>query len=229
MKEFIQNELKILENGCTDEEALKLQKVISKNVMDLYDVFENQHHTGFTSQYVLSLVDRLFRGIPVTALTGEDTEWEKLNFGMEPKYQNKRCSKVFKNSDGRAYIIDGKVFSDDNGHTWYTSSESAISITFPYDVPLTPEYVIINNKDERYNILQQLLQIVQDMNICILDDITNVTEDNIINTIIDDNNVDVYVQKVCEKYDINKNLDITKTTPMWILINNIMNELADKA
>lgn len=59
-------------------------------------------------------------------------------------HQNKRCSHVFKDKDGNAYDIDGKVFREPDG-CCFTSKDSFVPVTFPY-TPKT-EYVDVP-KDE---------------------------------------------------------------------------------
>jgi hypothetical protein len=92
---------------------------------------------------------------PLIPLTGEDWEWTEVSAGV---FQNKRCSRVFKQADrfdGQAYDIDARVFYEWNereldpdeegypgkrrfkGH--YTSRDSMVPVTFPY-TPST-EYV----------------------------------------------------------------------------------------
>ena len=74
----------------------------------------------------------------------EDDEWHETEPGH---YQNNRYSAVFKDKDGIAYDIHGKVFTDD-GENWYSNNESRVNITFPYTVPDKPEYVYLNKKEE---------------------------------------------------------------------------------
>src|SRR3546814_11262809 len=52
--------------------------------------------------------------------------------------QNKRCPHVFRDKDGTAYDIDGKVFVEESGGS-YTNRDSRVEVSFPY-VPHT-EYV----------------------------------------------------------------------------------------
>jgi len=76
---------------------------------------------------------------PIVPLTGEDWEWTLLDYGVDPKWQNKRCGRVFKDADGRAYDIDGIVFYEwfeDENHerhkSHFTGKESRVYVTFPY-------------------------------------------------------------------------------------------------
>ena len=75
--EFSQNELKRLEENCgSDIEALELQKVVTNDILQIINTFVQQQHSGFSANYMLNILDRLLRYKPLTALTGEDDEWE---------------------------------------------------------------------------------------------------------------------------------------------------------
>jgi len=146
--EFSENELKKLEVNCgDDEEALKMQQVVTRDVMQIVQIFTEQTHSGFSGAYILDLIERLLRYKPLSPLTGEDDEWEDCSqFGIEDK-QNKRCPAVFKRPDGTAYWVEGKIFSDDGGKSWYTSADSHVDITFPFVVPLHSENVYVDVKE----------------------------------------------------------------------------------
>lgn len=118
---------------------------ISEEIIALIELFASQGHTGFTAPYVINVFKRLAMFKPLTPLTGEDSEWNETGTGV---YQNKRYSAVFKGKDGKAYNIEGKIFTDDNGETWYTNKNSRIDITFPYIVPERPEEVYLNKEVE---------------------------------------------------------------------------------
>ena len=141
---FAENELNILINKCEDEEEKEMQKLISKDILQVVEIFSKQGHTNSTANYAINIINKLLRYEPISPLTGEDDEWTKLDYSNDLKYQNKRCSHVFKNADGKAYDIEGKIFSED-GECWYTSKESFVFIEFPY-IPKT-EKVIIKNKE----------------------------------------------------------------------------------
>nr|DAT41916.1 MAG TPA: hypothetical protein [Caudoviricetes sp.] len=116
-------------------------------VMTLIKTFNEQHHSGFSAMIVINLFDRLAKHKPLTPLTGEDWEWEKMSLGTDEDgdnqaYINIRCPFIIKDSDGMAYNTEGKIFSDD-GVVWYTNKNSRIPITFPYSVPNEPVRVIL--------------------------------------------------------------------------------------
>lgn len=140
--EFAKKELALINDGS------EIQKMAEQNVLEILEVFSKQGHSNTTIWYVLGIVNRLAEWKPLGELKGTDDEWNELSRELSgddgPMYQNNRYSSVFKKGkDGIAYNIEGKVFSDNDGESWYTSRESAVDITFPYEVPDEPERVII--------------------------------------------------------------------------------------
>ena len=113
---------------------------VSKDILDLIELFASQGHSGFTAPYTINTFARLAMFKPLSPLTGEDDEWTEDG-------QNKRYSAVFKEKDGRTYNINGKAFTED-GEVWFTNRDSWVDITFPYTVPDEPEYIYLNNSDK---------------------------------------------------------------------------------
>lgn len=116
---------------------------VAKAILDLIELFASQGHSGFTAPYTVNAFKRLAMYKPLSPLTGEDSEWSEVGSGV---YQNKRYSAVFK-EDGKAYNIEGKMFTDNNGLTWYLSKDSHVEITFPYIVPDEPEEVYLDKAE----------------------------------------------------------------------------------
>jgi len=139
MIEWAKSELARIEH---DEEGL--QHYMDACILELLEVLCKQNHSNNTAAYVLNAFDRLAHYLPLTPLTGEDDEWNEVSDGL---YQNKRYSAIFKDKDG-AYNIDGKIFSDDGGETWFTNKDSRIPISFPYIPPRHPEKIILNKEAE---------------------------------------------------------------------------------
>lgn len=104
-------------------------------ILEIVEVFSKQGHTGFSAGYVINAITKLLSHEPLTPLTGADDEWNDIGEG---NFQNKRCSRVFKNQDGQTYDINGKVFTDKTGCS-YTNRHSKVNVVFPY-VPTT-EYI----------------------------------------------------------------------------------------
>jgi hypothetical protein len=125
-----------------------MQKAICEHVMALLDVFEGEGHSGSSATYAIDLFSKLAKFEPIVPLTGKSWEWNEIGTG---RYQNKRCSHVFKDHDrfdGQAYDIDAVIFwewcerqleEDEDGYpgisrykSYFTSRDSSRPITFPY-------------------------------------------------------------------------------------------------
>lgn len=149
---WAKNELELIEKGCEDKDGLEMQKMITKDIMDIVKVFANQGHSGFSASYTLGLLKRLLDHKPILPLTGEDDEWGEVEEWNKDKnkQQNKRCYAVFRDNfdNSTATYLHGKVFSDNGGKTWFEKKESTVPITFPYNVPLEPEYVYVDSDEE---------------------------------------------------------------------------------
>lgn len=144
---FAENELNIILKKCKDDkEAEEMQKHMNNDILEIVKTFADQGHSGFSANYAINLIEKLLRYEPITPLTGDDSEWNKLEYGKSMEYQNKRCPRIFKDADGKPYDVEGRIFSEDNGQTWYTSKDSRVYIDFPY-IPKT-EKVILNRKNE---------------------------------------------------------------------------------
>ncbi len=138
--EYAKSELERL--GKDDE---GMQELINKDILEIVERFASQGHSGFLASYALSVLERLLRFKPLTALTGEEEEWNDLEWGA---WQNKRCSSVFKHEDGTVRDVDGIVVSDNGGITWFTGKDFQKLITFPYTPPVKPERVYIEYTEE---------------------------------------------------------------------------------
>jgi hypothetical protein len=122
-----------------------MQELINKHILDMVKVFCDEGHSGFTVNYTVNILDRLLRYLPITPIEDTPEDWNEVGHGV---YQHRRCSNVFKDKsqfDGKAYILDAKIFSDDGGKTWFTNSESRAVIEFPYTVPTSPKRYLIGD------------------------------------------------------------------------------------
>lgn len=131
----------------TDQPIDEMQQMMCNQLLVLLDVFSNHNHSGSSAPYAIDLFKKLAMFKPLGPLTGKDTEWGEP-FDEKGTVQNNRCSHVFKDPNGQAYDIDGKIFREPNGMC-YTSGNSRVNVTFPYypkskyvDVPATnPQYL----------------------------------------------------------------------------------------
>lgn len=112
----------------------EMQEAICNHVMKLLEVFDGEGHSGSTAPYTINMFEKLAKFEPLVPLTGKDWEWVDTGHGL----QNKRCSHVFKDEDGRAYDINGKIFwewsgtKEDAFKSYYTCRESRVYVEFPY-------------------------------------------------------------------------------------------------
>lgn len=144
--EHAKYELDLILKGCKSEEAIKMQKAINKYILDIVKRFADQGHSGFSASYSINIITKLLNYSFITPLTGEDDEWVEYTDGT---YQNKRESRIFKRADrfdGKPYYIEGKMFSDDGGKSWYTNGDSFITVEFPLKKLPETEYIILEEK-----------------------------------------------------------------------------------
>ena len=131
--------------GWVDSEGKfkdEMQEIVCDGVMKLLMVFAEEGHSGTSAPYAINLFKQLAMFEPIVPLTGEEWEWSDVRHNGDGSihYQNKRCSHVFKEGDGQAYDIDGKVFwewykDQETGESFkshYTSRDSRVHVTFPY-------------------------------------------------------------------------------------------------
>ena len=122
--------------GMTADNEDEMNLAMRDHILRMVRIFSQEGHSGFSANYAILCLEKLLRYEPLSPLTGEDDEWMQVD---ENLYQNKRCSRVFKDEDG-AYDIDGIVFWE-----WYTDPEtgekfkahftckdSRVRVEFPY-------------------------------------------------------------------------------------------------
>lgn len=132
---YAKSELALI--GMTSDSKDEGNRMMYDHIIHMVEEFSNEGHSGFSASYAVKTLNKLLSFEPLTPLTGEDSEWEEVSFGL---FQNKRCSHVFKDESG-VYDSTGKVFVDPDGGS-YTSRDSRVNITFPY----TPRVEYVNVK-----------------------------------------------------------------------------------
>jgi hypothetical protein len=130
---------------CNDARQFEdeMQEMICKHILALLEVFSDEGHSGSSASYAINLFSILAKYEPIAPLTGEDWEWGNVSeYGGregDPLYQNKRCGRVFKDSNG-AYDIEGIVWYDwytdektgERYKSYFTDWHSRVPVTFPY-------------------------------------------------------------------------------------------------
>lgn len=122
--------------------------MMRRHILHMVEEFAKEGHSGSSASCAMGCLEKLLRYEPLSPLTGEDSEWLDVSpcYGDNPCWQNKRCPRVFKEADGKAYDTAGFVFwswdTDEKGNKFklhYTNKNSRRYIEFPYS-PKT-EYV----------------------------------------------------------------------------------------
>lgn len=127
------------------------QTMITGDIIEIIDLFKEYN---FSKEEANNL-KRLMNWKPIVFLTGEEDEWSDLLGWGDKTQQNRVCSAVFRDNcdNSTAKYIEGRVYSDNGGHTWFTGNhhdgiiESSVHVTFPFWVPDKPEYVYLNGED----------------------------------------------------------------------------------
>ena len=121
-----------------------IQSTINRNIIEILNLLEKFEF----NEEECNNIYRLMGWKPIIPLTGKDIKWDNGGVIGDIDYteQNKLCSAVFrKNHDNStAYYIDGKIFSDNGGYSWFSNSNGFINITFPFIVPDYPEKVYLD-------------------------------------------------------------------------------------
>lgn len=138
MIEYAKRELKLYKknNGLSEAENKKLSEIVVKFMSS---------NLPLTVEELTNILNRLSVLKPLTPLTGDADEWQETRSGH---FQNKRCSSVFKKTDGTCYDIDGAVASANGGITWFSTCEFDPKIEFPYYPPTHPEKIYIEFEDD---------------------------------------------------------------------------------
>ncbi len=110
---------------------------MADGTVELLAVLSHQGHSGSSAPFAIRFFSTMAKFEPWGPLTGEEHEWGEP-FCDDGTQQNRRCSHVFRDSDGQAYDGQGKVFTDPDGCS-YTNRDSRVNVSFPY-TPHT-EYV----------------------------------------------------------------------------------------
>lgn len=149
MLEWATQELKYAGYDVNDPEDGP-NRWLAEGTLELLKLFADQGHSGSSAPYAVALFEKLAMQKPIAPLTGNDDEWGEA-FDMEGTQQNKRNSAVFRDADGQAYFIDGKVFWEwathpdiDDGKpfkSYFTSRDSRVNVEFPWTQPDSPEYI----------------------------------------------------------------------------------------
>ena len=130
----------------------RMNTLAANDAVDLVRVFSTQGHSGFSASFMRHLFHKLVAYEPLGPLTGVDSEWVDFSeMSGVTMYQNRRCGRVFKDGDGRAYDVDAVIFEEPSGCR-FTGRYSHQFVTFPY----TPRSVVAHVHDDATDLDKQL-------------------------------------------------------------------------
>lgn len=141
---FAKQELDIL--AATTPDAIVTP--FAKEILALCEAFGKSGQSGGSAPYTATALSQAIKALclqePICAVTGHESEWNDISqWSDEPAWQNKRCSGLFKKSDGRCSYVDsivwkgvedwdtftGRVYVDDKDFELIGSSQY---VKFPF-------------------------------------------------------------------------------------------------
>ena len=136
---------KIIKDKEKQKQYIDILEEFMEEQRDILSIFNLFKKYDFSKEDCYRIC-RLLSWKPIIPLTGAEEEWNTIKEGFE---QNELCSAVFRyNKDNStAHYMDGKIFSNDGGMSWYINKESQINITFPFIVPDETEKVYLDKEE----------------------------------------------------------------------------------
>lgn len=163
-RKFAERELEILCKSATDPNDRPIIEQFIPEIIALCDKFGRSGQSGGSAPYVASAlsqaIEKLCLQEPIGPITGIDAEWVDVSsYGdgrgkNDIKYQNCRCSALFKNFVGRVWYLDAINWKDEKGAVWsgsaiLQSGEKIHTKQFIKSFPFEPKtfYVDIISKE----------------------------------------------------------------------------------
>lgn len=126
-KTFAETEIDILLKLYPTEQNPPIIKDFIPEILALVDKFGRSGQSGGSAPYTASAISDAVKKLclfkPIADITGEDSEWANNEIDRDnPVVQNKRCTALFKQTNGRAYYLDAIIFKNEKGHTYSSNS-----------------------------------------------------------------------------------------------------------
>ena len=130
--DFAKKELELVDLGYDG--------MLNDAVLELIKVFANEGHSGLSASACVDAFSKLAMFMPLSPLEDKEDDW--IDHPGDT-VQHKRCSTVFKNiKENKIYMLDGILFSDDGGETYYSSKDGCVELNLPCMIPET-QYKIL--------------------------------------------------------------------------------------
>jgi hypothetical protein len=157
---YAQRELEILVKSATDPENRPIVEPFIPEILALCEKFGLSGQSGgsapYTASAIVQSIKKLLLQKPIMPMTGIDEEWINVaHYGDKDEkicvWQNRRCSNLFKNSEGKAWYLDAIVWKGDtkgeSGNDWDTfcgTVDGIMSWQFVKSFPFTPKTFYID-------------------------------------------------------------------------------------
>ena len=103
--------------------------MLAQQVYDILDFLSDKGHTAQSISEVMLLLNQLVYNKALTTITGNDTEWDKLDDNL---LINNRDSRITKNIEtGKIYFHDAYRFYSPHDTSLFTCNESKKEIHLP--------------------------------------------------------------------------------------------------
>ena len=162
--EYAKRELEILKAKVPGALVIEFEKEILELVKKFMDSGQSNNSAPYYAKSITSTCQSLMMYEPLTPITGEPDEWESM---LPEKWQNRRCTSLFKDSDSTRLIghivwknIDvdhdcfsgGKVLLEQGSDSYVLSSIHITAFPFIPKVFYVDVKLIINPKtgEEEY-------------------------------------------------------------------------------
>lgn len=104
-----------------DEKCEAPNSWIRDNVLELVELFSKQGHSGSSAPQVINLFEKVASYKPLKPIMCTDDEFVEVG---DLARQNKRCSAVFRDSEGKPYYIDAIIWKTQNGGCFGDSADN---------------------------------------------------------------------------------------------------------
>jgi hypothetical protein len=157
---FAEHELDILSKSATDPDNRPIIEPFREEILSLCEAFGKSGQSGGSAPYTATAISQAVKKLmlqePIMPMTGIDEEWVDVgHLGSKDEkecvYQNRRCSNLFKNSEGRAWYLDAIIWKGDtpgeSGNDWDTFTgnvEGILSRQYVKSFPFIPKTFYID-------------------------------------------------------------------------------------
>ena len=126
--EHAKNEFKLMHIDL-DLDKTNYSYMLAQQVYDILDFLSDKGHTAQSISEVMLLLNQLVYNKALTTITGNDTEWDKLDDNL---LINNRDSRITKNIEtGKIYFHDAYHFYSPHDTVLFTCNESKKEIHLP--------------------------------------------------------------------------------------------------